>query len=161
MPLGIPGRRLPLPEEVGDFLAGLLGQAVTASTRRDVEFSDDAQLVTGRYHDDRSRLLCACVADLPLAASAAGALAMMPRGSVDEAVEAGQLGASLEENFHEVANIMSKFLNGPSVPHVRLVDVVDGLPDDAAGLVGAAVRRRDYDVTIVGYPGGRLTLLAS
>ena len=60
-----------------------------------------------------------------------------------------------------VVNILSKFLNGPTVPHVRLSDLVEGVPDDATKLLTAATRRRDYDVTVVGYPGGHLTLLGT
>ena len=46
-------------------------------------------------------------------------------------VDSGELGEPLRANYYEVLNILSKFLNGPTVPHVRLADLVDGVPDNA------------------------------
>jgi hypothetical protein len=162
MGLGTPGRRLPIPEELSDFLSELLGSPVSVTTARDVDLGDPATtFVTGRYVDDKERLMCACVADLSLAATSAAALALIPREVVTEAVEAGALSESLRDNFYEVANILSKFLNGPTVPHVRLADLLDGVPAEATRLMTAAGRRKDYDVTVVGYPGGHLTLLGT
>jgi hypothetical protein len=162
MALGTPGRRLPIPEELSDFLSELLGSPVSVSKALDVDFADAAAtFVTGRYVDDKERLMCACVADLSLAATSAAALALIPREVVNETVASGTLGEPLRENFYEVANILSKFLNGPTVPHVRLADLVDGVPAEATRLMTAAGRRKDYDVTVVGYPGGHLTLLGT
>jgi hypothetical protein len=162
MALGTPGRRLPIPEEVGAFLTDLLGKPVSVSKGGDADFTDESvHFVTGRYLDDRERLMCACVADMSLAATAGAALAMIPREVVADAVDAGQLGDSLRDNYYEVVNILSKFLNGPTVPRVRLSDLVEGVPEDASRLLGGATRRKDYDVTVVGYPGGHLTLLGA
>ena len=162
MALGTPGRRLPVPEEVSGLLGDLLGKPVSVTKSAQVDLTDEeTHYVTGRYRDDRDRLLCACIADVSLAATAGAALALIPREAVTDAVKAGALGDSLRENFHEVVNILSKFLNGPTVPHVRLSDLVEGVPDDASKLLTAATRRRDYDVTVVGYPGGHLTLLGT
>ncbi|MCU1398099.1 MAG: hypothetical protein JWN62_1208 [Acidimicrobiales bacterium] len=162
MALGTPGRRLPIPEEVADFLSDLLGQPISVTKAATVDLADgDVNYITGRYVDDKGRLMCACVADLSLAATAGAALGLIPRGTVTEAVEAGELGETLRDNYREVVNILSKFLNGPTVPHVRLDDLVDGLPADATGMLTAATRRKDYDVTVIGYPGGHLTLLGT
>ena len=162
MPLGTPGRRLPIPEDVGAFLTDLLGKPVSVSKSKEIDFGDEAvQFVAGRYLDDKDRLLCACIADLSLAGTAGAALAMIPSAVVTSAVEAGEIGDSLRENFYEVVNILSKFLNGPTSPHVRLADLVDGVPADASGLLTPATRRKDYDITVVGYPGGHLTLLGT
>jgi hypothetical protein len=153
---------LPIPEELSDFLSELLGSPVSVAKASDVDFGDTAvTYVTGRYVDDKERLMCACVADLSLAATSAAALALIPRAIVNETVQAGTLQEPLRENFYEVANILSKFLNGPTVPHVRLADLVDGVPAEATRLMTAAGRRKDYDVTVVGYPGGHLTLLGT
>jgi hypothetical protein len=103
--------------------------------------------------------MCACIADLPFASAAGAALALIPTETVSQAIEAGDLGEALRENYYEVVNILSRFLNGPTVPHVRLSDLVDGVPSNAIALLSGATRRKDYDVTVVGYPGGHLTLL--
>ena len=56
---------------------------------------------------------------------------------------------------------MSKLLNGPSLKHLRLTEFVDGVPDDARSLVERAPGRKHYDVTIVGYPNGRVALVGT
>jgi len=160
MALGTPGRRLPIPEELTDFLTDLLGQPATVSKSTAIDFFDeDKVFLTGRYLDDKDRLICACIADIPLAATAGAALALIPRETVNEAVNAGKLDENLGDNFYEVVNILSKFLNGPTVPHVRLTEVVQGVPEDAVALMRGATRRKDYVVTVIGYPGGKLAFL--
>jgi hypothetical protein len=162
MALGTPGRRLPIPEDLSSFLTELLGQPIAVSKSNEIELSsEEHQFVTGRYVDDKNRLLCACVADVALAATAGAALALIPRATADEAILAGELDENLSDNYHEVVNILSKFLNGPTVPHVRLTELVAGVPDDLGVLLKGTTRRRDYDVTVVGYPGGHLTLLGT
>lgn len=162
MALGTPGRRLPIPEELSSFLTELLGQPISVSKSSEIELSDEQhQFLTGRYLDHKNRLMCACVADVALAATAGAALALIPRATADEAIVAGRLDENLRDNYHEVVNILSKFLNGPTVPHVRLAELVDGVPDDLGALLTGATRRKDYDVTVVGYPGGHLTLLGT
>jgi len=162
MALGTPGRRLPIPEDLGSFLTDLLGQPASVTKSKEINFSNgEHNFVTGRYVDDKNRLRCACVADVPLAATAAAALALIPRATADSAITLGALDENLLENYHEVVNILSKFLNGPTVPHVRLAELVEGVPDDLGALLTGTTRRRDYDVTVVGYPGGHLTLLGT
>jgi hypothetical protein len=161
MPLGTPLRRMPIPEEIGEFLTSLLGAAVSVSKARGVDLSDAPEaLVCARYLDDTDRLAGACITDLAFAASAGAALAMMPATLVAEALRAGELVESLHENFYEVANIMTRLLNGPSVAHLRITDLVVGMPDDVAALVRTAPGVKHYDVTILGYPGGRASLVA-
>jgi hypothetical protein len=162
MSLGTPGRRLPIPEELSDFLTDLLGKPVSVAKAEEVDFADDSvAFVTGRYVDDKDRLMCACIADLSLAATSGAALALIPSEVVAEAVGAGELGEALRDNYYEVVNILAQFVNGPTVPHVRLADLVQGVPAEATRLMTAAGRRKDYEVTVVGYPGGHLTLLGT
>lgn len=162
MPLGTPARRMPIPEEVGDFLAELLGVGVSVSKTPAFEPGEDVdRFVSGIYVDDDDRPGGACVADLGLAASAGAALAMMPSAVVAEATDAGALPDGLHENFYEVANIMTRLLNGPSVPHVRITELVAGVPDGVRQVIRDAAGRKHYDVTIIGYPGGKLLLAAA
>lgn len=160
--LKTPGRRLPIPEDIRDFLGDLLGVAVAVDKRPvagDARLPADRCWVTGRYIDDDDRLVGACIADLPLATSAGAALAMMPATAVTECVAAGRLDGPLREHFHEVVSVVSAMLNVLSEPHLRLADVVDGVPDDVAGLLVSASALKHYDVTIVGQSGGTLALV--
>lgn len=162
MPLGTPARRMPIPEEVSDFLADLLGAAVAAEkVSKSEPLRDPEECVTALYVEDDGRLGGACVADLPFAATAGAALAMMPKAVVDDALKAGELIESLRENFFEVVNILTALLAGPSVPHLRLDRLEDGIPDEVREMFAEAPGKRQYNVSVIGYPGGRMALMAA
>ena len=161
MPLGTPLRRMPIPEEVGEFLTSLLGTGVAVSKTGAPDLDDEPERwFTARYLDDHDRLAGACIADLGLAASAGAAIAMVPAPVAKESIDTGALAEGLEENFYEVANIITRLLNGPSVPHLRITELVAGVPEDLRALVDEAAGKKHYAVTINGYPGGTMTLLA-
>jgi len=162
MPLGTPARRMPIPEDVRDFLGDLLGKPVSVSKRPVADLSEvdtEEKWVTGLFVNDKNALIGACVADLKLAANAGAALAMISDQVAKEAVAAGELGENLRDNFYEIVNIVSALLNGPSVPHLRLTEMVDGIPDEVVELSKRAAGNKRYDVTIVGYEGGVLGLI--
>jgi hypothetical protein len=162
MPLGTPTRRMPIPEDVRDFLADLLGKPVSVSKASRIDVATEPErFVTGVYIEDNGKLGGACITDLPLASSTGAALAMMPPIVAKESVEAGQLSEGLHDNFYEVANIFSRLLNGPSVPHLRISELVPGIPEEVLALAEKATGRKHYDVTIVDYVGGKMVLLAA
>ena len=162
MPLGTPARRMPIPEDVRDFLGDLLGKPVSVSKRPVADLSEvepEEKWLTGLFVNDKNALIGACIADLTLAANAGAALAMISEQVAKEAVTAGELGENLRDNFYEIVNIVSALLNGPSVPHLRLTEVVDGIPDEVVELSKRAAGNKRYDITIVGYEGGVLGLI--
>lgn len=162
MPLGTPARRMPIPEDVRDFLGDLLGKPVSVTKCSAIDFGEEPErFVTGLYVNDKNQLIGACISDIPLAATTGAALAMMPAAVAKEAVDAGKLEEGLRDNYYEVVNILSRLLNGPSVPHLRLTEVVDGVPEDVLQLAEKAKGRKHYDVTVVGYSGGKLGLIGS
>lgn len=154
---------MPIPEDVRDFLGDLLGKPVSVSKKPVTDLSEidleEEKWVTGLYVNDKNALIGACIADLKLAANAGAALAMISEQVAKESISAGVLGDNLRENFYEVVNIVSALLNGPSVPHLRLTDMVDGIPDDVIELSKRAAGNKRYDITIVGYDGGTLGLI--
>lgn len=154
---------MPIPEDVRDFLGDLLGKPVSVSKKPVTDLSEidleEEKWVTGLYVNDKNALIGACIADLKLAANAGAALAMISDQVAKESVAAGELGENLRENFYEVVNIVSALLNGPSVPHLRLTEMVDGIPDDVIALAKRAAGNKRYDITIVGYDGGTLGLI--
>ena len=82
-------------------------------------------------------------------------------GSGGRRVAAGRLEGALRDNFHEVVSVVSAMLNVISDPHLRLADVVDGVPSDVVELMAGASAHRQYDVTIVGQAGGTLALVGA
>ncbi len=160
MPLGTPARRMPIPEDVRDFLGDLLGKSVSVSKRPVAPLDlEDKVFVTGLYVNDKDKLIGACIADISLAANAGAALALIPDVVAKEAVAAGKLEDGVRDNFYEIANIVSALLNGPSVPHLRLTDLVDGVPDEVLELSKKAAGHKHYDITIMDYQGGMLVLV--
>lgn len=154
---------MPIPEDVRDFLGDLLGKPVSVSKKPVTDLSEidleEEKWVTGLYVNDKNALIGACIADLRLAANAGAALAMISEQVAKESIAAGALGENLRDNFYEVVNIVSALLNGPSVPHLRLTEMVDGIPDEVVELSKRAAGNKRYDVTIVGYEGGTLGLI--
>jgi hypothetical protein len=158
------GTPLPTAKDVRDLLEGLLG--------RDVEVTTGGAMVNpgaaggalvGVYVDARLGLRALVVADLPLAARAGAAIALMPPGGAEVAIEEEQLSPALLENAYEILNITASLFNVDGAPHVRLDRCHapgEALPGDVAGHVLAYVPRLDLDVVIKGYGAGRLSVLA-
>ena len=153
---------MPIPEDVRDIFVDLLDKPVSVSKRPVADLSEvdeDDKWVTGLFVNDKDVLIGACIADLQLAANAGAALAMISEQVAKEAVVAGKLGEHLRDNFYEIVDIVSALLNGPSVPHLRLADMVDGIPDEVVELSKRATGNKRYGVTIGGYDGGVLGLI--
>ncbi|HWL44728.1 MAG TPA: hypothetical protein VNQ73_17430 [Ilumatobacter sp.] len=163
MPLATPTRPMPLPEQLRDFLTDLLGQpAAVDKAKRELDIDPDADVpvLTGVFVDDTGSVAGACLADLGFAAQAGAALAMIPRPVADDAVKQGTLVDNLRDNFYEVANIATSLINGPSVPHIKISELVDGVPDAVRDLIVRAAGRRTYHVTLGDYGTGTFALYA-
>jgi hypothetical protein len=160
MTLATPTRKMPSATHVQEFFADLLGRAVTASPVKETELSDGGAWVTGIFIEDDGTVGGASVMDLPLAAHAGASLAMIPSNVAAEAIKEGALSETLSENVGEVANIATGLLNGQIFPHLRMRELVDGVPDEVRDLLIKASGRRDLDMTIDDYGSGTLVLLA-
>jgi len=162
MPLATPTRPMPLPEQLRDFLTDLLGQAAAVDkAKQELAIGeDDPTVYTGVFVDDEGHVIGACLADLAFAARAGAALAMIPKPVADDALKQGALVDNLRENYYEVANIATSLLNGPSVPHLKLTELVDGVPDEVRDLIVRAAGRRTYSVTLGDYGSGTFALYA-
>lgn len=161
MPLATPTRKMPPPEAVRDFFGDLLGKGVSADKRAEIDLdSEDHVWFSGVFIEDDGTVGGACISDLALASYGGAALAMIPKPVAEESITKGELAESLAENYHEVANILTALLNGPSVPHLKIRELVPGIPDDVRDLVLRAAGRRSYDITITDYGTGLLGLYA-
>ena len=83
-----------------------------------------------------------CVMDLGASAYTAAALALLPPGGAQDAVEEDkELSPMLLEALHEVVNVLSALFNTPGAPHSKLNKLVaDGeeIPGDIAGMLAAS-----------------------
>ena len=163
MPLATPTRRMPAPEVVRDFFGDLIGKGVSVDKRDEIDLDDDDDervWMSGVFVEDDGTVGGAIVADLALASYGGAALAMVPKPVADESIKDGELSEGLAENFYEVANILTAMLNGPSVPHLKIRELVPGVPDDVRDLIIRAAGRRSFDLTITDYGPGVLALYA-
>jgi hypothetical protein len=148
---------LPKPPELETLLGGLLMRPVKV-----VRAADDAPpkgpLATALYHTDEPLLQVLVRADLGLSASLAAALSVVPLSTARDSLATGCLDESLQDNFVEVMNVLSRFLSAggrtfrlgpvtcPPVP----------CPGELLTLVEGSDERREFHVEVPGYLAGRL-----
>jgi hypothetical protein len=120
-------------------------------------------MVAAAYSVDGGRIAAIGLWDLPLAASAAAAMGMLPPTTVGEVLSAGTLDDELMELFHEIANVTARLLNSSGTPHVvlRTIEQLPApLPRDANALLTNPVTRLDYSVDVEGFGAGLMSLMA-
>ncbi|GAA2726590.1 hypothetical protein [Cellulomonas aerilata] len=155
---------LPGAKDVRDLLEGMLGREVDVRTGGAmVNPGAEGGAQIGAYVDKLGALRALVVADLPLAARAGAAIALVPAGGADVAIEESRLSQALFENAYEVLNVMASLFNVGDAPHVKLDGCWapgEAVPADVAQWVLSYVRRLDLDVDVKGYGPGKLSVLA-
>ena len=153
---------LPAAKDVRDMLAGLVGKAVAVSPGAPVTPAPNRPVAVAVYVDPQMAVNALCLMDLGAAAYTGGALALLPPGGCQDAVEEdGELTSMLVEALHEVVNVLSALFNTPGAPHSKLYKLYapgDDLPGDIAGML-AAFNRIDLAVDIQGYGKGAVSLV--
>ena len=153
---------LPAPKDVRDMLAGLLGKPVQVSPGAPVTPAPNKPVAVAVYVDPQLHVNALCVMDLAASAYTGGALALLPPGGAQDAVEEDrELTGMLVEALHEVVNVLSALFNVPGAPHSklhRLPAAGEELPGDVAGML-ANFTRIDLAVEIPGSGKGGLSLV--
>lgn len=135
---------------------------------RDVDLSDglpperSSTNVVAVYVTDKLATSAVAIVDLACAARMGGALGMVPRMVVDEAIKDRNLPVTLEENCYEVLNVLAAVFNLPNAPHVRLYQMYGpgaSLPADIAALGAVVGSRMDVELKIAGYGSGLLSIV--
>jgi len=151
---------LPSRHAVRSLLEGLTG--------RDVDIKDGQPVtpkttnVVAVYVTDRLATSALCVVTIEGAARLGGALGMLPRGGVDDAIDTRDLVSPIRENCYEVLNVLSAVFNVPNAPHVKLYEMYGPnqvVPSDVAALSAAVGQRMDVAFTVAGYGDGALSLV--
>ena len=136
---------------------------------RPVELSDASPVpnrpnnVVAVYVTDQLAMTAVAVVDLAGAARLGGALGMLPRGGVEDAIDEGALSGMLRENCYEVLNVLSATFNVADAPHVRLYEMYGpdvSLPSDVAALAHTAGNRLDVLLSIAGYGDAHVSVVA-
>jgi hypothetical protein len=151
---------LPSRHAVRNLLEGLLG--------RDVDLADSEPVppkvtnVVAVYVTDKLAVSALAVVSLEAGARLGGALGMLPRAGVDDAIAERALSGVLKDNCHEILNVLSAVFNVPNAPHVRLYEVYGPngiMPGDIAALAAVVGNRMDVAVKIGGYGQGMLSIV--
>jgi hypothetical protein len=153
---------LPAAKDVRDMLAGLVGKPVAVSPGAPVTPAPNRPVAVAVYVDPQMAVNALCLMDLGAAAYTGGALALLPPGGCQDAVEEdGELTPLLVEALHEVVNVLSALFNTPGAPHSKLHKLYapgDDLPGDVEGML-AAFNRIDLALEVPTYGKGALSLV--
>jgi hypothetical protein len=149
------------PAEVGAVLRDLIGKPVQVKELKPVLTVEDFYVVA-EYEREDGALGASASIDLPLAASLAAALTLVPAGVADASIKAKKLEEMLEENLAEVLNVGGRVFNAPESPRVILKR--KGTPPCAPPLKQFWVKaptRYTLEVAVPGYKSGRIALCAA
>ncbi|WP_369140111.1 hypothetical protein [Modestobacter versicolor] len=150
---------LPTAKDVRDLLEGLFGKDVTVAPGEPVSLNDKPAVAV--YVDPTMATTALCLLDIRLAAWFAGALALLPKGGLEDAIDERELSEMHLEAVYEVVNIAASMFNGEGVNHSKLYKLYapgESLPGDIAGLA-AAFNRIDLVVDVDGYGKGDLSIV--
>jgi hypothetical protein len=153
---------LPALLKVRNLLEGMVGRDVEVGPGTPVSPSDCHALAI--YVTDALRMSAVVTTDLALAAYLGSAVALIPRGGAEAAIEDGELSPTLLDNVGEILNVFASCLNENSDDHHRLYGVhpnAASAPTDAAALAASLGHRLDLDVTVKGYGTGQLSCVLS
>ena len=153
---------LPSSKDVKDMLSGLVGKPVSVLPGDPATPTPDNPVAVGVFVDQYKNVNALCVMDLAASVYTAGALALLPPGGCQDAVEEdGELSSMLAEALHEVVNVLSAMLNVPGAPRSKLHKLYvpgEDLPGDVAGML-ANFNRIDLAIEVPGYGKGGLSLV--
>jgi hypothetical protein len=153
---------LPAPKDVRDMLSGLIGKPVGVNPGVPVTPTPDKPVSVAIYVDPHMAINAICVMDLGASAYTGAALALLPPGGAQDAVEEdGELSGLMVEALHEVVNVLSALFNTAGAPHSKLHKLYapgDDLPGDIEGML-ANFNRLDLVVEVPGYGKGGLSLV--
>ena len=151
---------LPPRQAVRDVVEGMVGRTVEFADGNPIAASENA--VTAVYVTDQLAMAAIAVVDLPAAARLGGALGMLPRGGVDDAIDEKALSATMKDNCFEVLNVLASVFNVTDAPHVRLYQMFgpgEPPPSDVQQLGATLGSRDDLAMSIEGYGPGCLSIV--
>lgn len=155
---------IPLPslKAVKDMLTGLVGKPVNVAPGDPVTPAPDRPVAVAVYVDPYMNVNALCLMDLGASAYTSGALALLPPGGCQDAVEEdGELSTMQVEALHEVVNVLAALFNAEGAPHSKLDKLYapgGDIPGDIAGML-AAFNRVDLSIEVPTYGKGAISFV--
>jgi hypothetical protein len=148
---------LPKPPELEKLLGGLLMRPLKAARAED-DAPPQGPLTTALFTTEDPVLQVLVRADLGLASSLAAALSVVPLSAAKECVASGKMDDSLQDNFGEVMNVLSRFLSsgGRTFRLGAVTCPPTACPAEVLALVEGSDEKRQFNVEVPGYLAGRL-----
>jgi hypothetical protein len=143
--------------EITEALTQLLGREVRVKPVK----ADEPTDLCVRYVDGAGDIVSAWTIQRSLAWSLGGALMMLPRAIVDEAIAKGVDGSDLGANFQEVVNVLATAAANVLGRRSVLESVTsegDVLMRTVRQMRAAGGRWSVLEVEVDGYPGGHLAI---
>ena len=152
---------LPHRKQIKDLFEGLLGRDIAIGDSAPVVF-ETPRPVVATYVDDTHRLTTVVVMDQALAAYAGAALALVPKGAAEDAIDDKMLPPNLFENSSEILNVLAAPIGDASGVHQRLDATFapsDTVPPQVQAYGATLGAREDVEVDIAGYGRGSLSVV--
>lgn len=153
--------RILQPAEIGAVLRDLIGKPVQTKVLTPLKNADELFAIA-TYDREDGTLGASFALDLPLAASLAAALTLVPPGVAEDSIRAKKLEPMLEENLHEVFNVAGRFFSSPTSPRV-VMKWTGRVPCEPAlkQFWATAPTRSTIEIAVAPYKGGRIALVAN
>jgi hypothetical protein len=157
---------MPVPDrkQIKDLFEGLLGRDVTVGDAAPVPLDSRPRPTTAVYVDDKNQLSSVVLMDFPLTAWAGAALALLPKGGAEDAIDGSDLPQSLLENAAELLNVLAAPIGEASGVHQRLHQTFGPTelpPSDVVARSATLGAREDVAVGIHGYGSGNLSVVSA
>lgn len=152
---------LPPVKLIKDVIDGMLGKEVSVAPADALTSADSIGGAIAVYVDDSNHLSAVAGWDLNLAAIVGAAVALVPVGAAEDAIEDKSLPDNLLENLSEVSNVLASVFQLPGNPHLRLAQMyrpINSAGNDAVQLLYALGNRIDLSVDVPHYGIGRLAV---
>lgn len=152
----------PLPDlaQVKGLLGMLFdGLSVKPGPKLDVAPKANSYFAVYVSDDGNPAALCGC--DLAFAANSGAALSMLPPNAAKDAINDKELTPVMLANLHEVMNICTRLMLRDGSPHLKLRELcaLSALPPPAAAIIVAPRGRVDFEIGIVKYGVGVLSVM--
>ncbi len=154
----------PEPKQVKDLFEGLLGRDVALGEGVPVPLDSRPRPTVAVYVDDRNALSAVALMDFALTAYSGAALALLPKGGAEDAIDEKDLPPSLLENASELLNVLAAPIGDATGVHQRLHQTFgpDQLPpSDVSSWAARLGTRVDLRLDIKGYGSGTLSVVST
>ncbi|RBY92199.1 hypothetical protein DQ244_07850 [Blastococcus sp. TBT05-19] len=156
------GVKVPEAKDIREMLTGLVGKPVAVSPGAPVTPTPERPVSVAVYVDPQMNVNALCLMDLGASAYTGSALALLPPGGAQDAVEEdGELSGMQVEALYEVVNVLSALFNTPGAPHSKLHKLYapgEEVPGDLAGML-SAFNRIDLAIEVPTYGKGALSFV--